>query len=936
MAYTDEYGTEFSEDRRRLIKFNSSWNDFSIPEGTEEIAANAFKGKGSLKRIYLPSSIKKIERGAFDKCKIEEVHFAGDVEQWLQISWESYFDQGYKLFFNETNLVESIIIPESISIIKRLAFYYCSSIHSVIFNKSITTIESDAFNKSGLRGIVSIPKFCESIGNFAFFNCSGITKVKIPESTKRIDYGAFSACYGIKEFAVSPSNECFCTDGVGLYSFIDDAPETASRKLKLIALASANKEKYCINNDAVSIGKDTCCFSSIPKNGLEIHNAISFEKGAIRETKGKIYAPLRLKQVLLEQGLPADNFFPIFVYQDALMCQKHPAIIAENPFRILGVYANASQREIQSNAARIKRFLEIGKQPSFPTDFNNVLPPLERTQGMVDYALSQISQPREKLGYAFLWFSKPQNEQQQNGENLLREGKIIESCEIVTKDCVRFNFAPYLCLSMQGTSSGFNIINWLSVCEHFLLKKRMRKSEQTINQEESWLEEICGKDYSISKEECLIIFFDMLSTFLNPAHLWANSKEHYFSNIVIEHLFDKSIGQNIAHINSQIASLKQIDEKETSTILNAITDLKHNTIDDIDIIDEYLSPSDVRYTSVHDALSDAILQSAIDCYNHADNRSAIARDIYSLMSYANELAKGDLLKNRCKDNLIIIKEAIDDLPPVGLEETDKELYAAVTRARNSADTIEQAKALLKEAEPLLFIIKLESLKQPTLFGSSPDQILAYYTKVSTFIANVCLNKIIADVNSSPTSKCFEAWDVITALNQLPLDFNFIKNRYDENVNILIMKMAPSFYDIRHSKNEISYNLIDLRTEYQVWKDSQKNKNYSQYIKRFPNGKYITEAKELQSEIVRKNAELRKLQEEERAKKRKLQEEERKLWQQKEHEHKFLNWAIRILVMLVAFQIVYLIWGWAGIYISFVLASLIVAIILIIYNLTHDN
>ena len=36
MAYIDEYRTEFSEDRKKVLKFTSEISDYSIPEGTED------------------------------------------------------------------------------------------------------------------------------------------------------------------------------------------------------------------------------------------------------------------------------------------------------------------------------------------------------------------------------------------------------------------------------------------------------------------------------------------------------------------------------------------------------------------------------------------------------------------------------------------------------------------------------------------------------------------------------------------------------------------------------------------------------------------------------------------------------------------------------------------------------------------------------------
>ena len=915
MAYTDGNGTQFSDDRKRLIKFTSDFSDYSIPSGTEEIAANAFKDKKSLKVLHLPSSIKKVEGGAFSNCSIDEIHFAGDIEQWLQITWKCFFSKGYRLYFNNTDLVESIIIPESISIIKEKAFYYCSSLQSVIFNKNITSIERDAFNKSGLRGILSIPKSCKTIKQYAFFNCTGITKVKIPESTESIWFGAFSACYGLKSFVVSTGNDNFFTDGVGLYAFEKekDTKVINKEKLNLVALASGSKNKYRIHEHTISIYSDACCFSSIPGGELEIPQVVSVIKDAFRKCSGCVKAPIELRKTIFSEGITEKKFKTIFNYQEALTTTEIPEVLSQNPFRVLGVYCNASQREIQSNAARIKRFLEIGKQPTFKSDFNEVLPPLERTQEMVDRALSQISQPKEKLAYAMLWFAKPCCEQHHKVEDLLRNNKADEACELIIHNCgdIRTMLGPYVSLSRQRTNSDFSLISLVHIVHSICSEKEYTDNNgQLIKLDKSLIEEICGDNFVISEDECQTLLFDKLMTFVNPIHLWACTNRPYFSESVIEHLFSMSIGKNIANINTQIVATKAVDKKDSPKNLKAAKALRRKTEQDIAFVDEYLSPSDVRYISIHDALSEQILQSAIDSYNNAESRYSVARDVYELMQYASTLAKSDLVKNRCADNLKTVKEIVDDLPPESLEAADKELFAAVTRARNSSDTIDQAIALLKEAEPHLFKINLKKLTEKD--DSKAKHVLAYFTKVSTVIANVCLNKLIEDVNSSRSDKSYEAWKIITALNQLPLDEEFKKKRYNENVDILIKNLASGLFGIRHSRNEVSYNLIDLRPEATVWQDCVNKNNFRQYIKRFPKGAHIKEAKEKQNAIDRENEERRRRQEEQREIERKRREEERIKEQKIKREGKLLNWAIGILVVFIAFELIYAFWGWDGV------------------------
>ena len=875
MAFTDEYGTQFSDDRKRLIKFTSDSREYSIPNGTEEIAMNAFNGNQSLKILHLPATIKKIESGAFGKCKIEEIHYAGGIEQWLQITWKSYFSQGYKLYFDEDKLVESVIIPDNISVIKELAFYYCKSLHSVIFNKNITTIENDAFNKSGLKGIISIPKSCSKIKQYAFFNCIDITKVKIPEATNEIWYGAFSACYELQSFVVSPGNNYFFTDGTGLYSYLNLGKTGVINKqqLKLVALASGSKKKYRLHEHTISIVSQACCYDSIPGGELEIPHVVTLVNDALRECKGTIKAPVTMRKAVLEQGLPSNKFKTIFVYQDALLSNETPELLTLNPFRVLGVYCNASQREIQSNAARIKRFLEIGKQPSFSTDFNEVLPPLERTQEMVDMALSQISQPKEKLAHALFWFAKPCCDQHRKAEDLLRNGMADESYKSLAKDCGDFRTmtTPYLVLASQFEDFDDELLTLVKLgYEFYWNRKEINDGNGNIVKVvSSLIEEICGENFHISKEECQNLFLDQLMTFVNPIHLWACADDANLSHSISDYLFSKSIGQNIEHINAQIANAKAVNKNDSPKSLLAARQLKQNATSDIDIIDEYLLANDVRLTAVHDALADQILQLAINCYNRAEDRRTVAREVYSLMKYASQIAKGSLLKSRCEDNMKTVKVIVDDLPPIGFENTDKDLLAIVTRARNSADTIEQAKKLLKEAEPHLFKINLAQLTEGN--KEVAKQILAYFTKVSTVIANVCLNKIIEDVNSSGVNKSALAWTVITALNQLPLDPEFEKNRYNENVDTLIKNMTHGAYGISHYKGFVTYDLIDLRPEYEVWKDCQAKNNYTQYIQRFPKGAHINEAKKLQGDIERRAEEQRR----NAAEKKKREEENRK-------------------------------------------------------------
>lgn len=78
--------------------------------------------------------------------------------------------------------------------------------------------------------------------------------------------------------------------------------------------------------------------------------------------------------------------------------------ITNNPFRVLGLYANASQRDLQRNRSEISAFLTAGKPVSFKVDFP-FLPKIDRRSELVDSALARIQLNQDKLLHSMFWFT---------------------------------------------------------------------------------------------------------------------------------------------------------------------------------------------------------------------------------------------------------------------------------------------------------------------------------------------------------------------------------------------------------------------------------------------------------------------------------------------------------------------------------------------------
>ena len=86
-----------------------------------------------------------------------------------------------------------------------------------------------------------------------------------------------------------------------------------------------------------------------------------------------------------------------------------PKIILDNPFRVLGVYANSSYREIVASISKATKFLEVGKNIDYPLDLPrvknmNVESNLSHSLEDLDNALAMLSNSEERLKYAQFWF----------------------------------------------------------------------------------------------------------------------------------------------------------------------------------------------------------------------------------------------------------------------------------------------------------------------------------------------------------------------------------------------------------------------------------------------------------------------------------------------------------------------------------------------------
>jgi hypothetical protein len=111
---------------------------------------------------------------------------------------------GSHTFYHFSGLKEVVFTGTGLTSIPRFAFWYCTSLTSIVIPASVTSIAEGAFMNCGLTSIV-IPASVTSIGDSAF-SYSALTSIVIPASVTSIGDHAFnySALAGVTFLQAAP------------------------------------------------------------------------------------------------------------------------------------------------------------------------------------------------------------------------------------------------------------------------------------------------------------------------------------------------------------------------------------------------------------------------------------------------------------------------------------------------------------------------------------------------------------------------------------------------------------------------------------------------------------------------------------------------------------------------------------------------------------
>ena len=270
--------------------------------------------------------------------------------------------------------------------------------------------------------------------------------------------------------------------------------------------------------------------------------------------------------------------------------------IQNNPYRILGVYSNSPKREQIANKGKMQAFLRVKKSMPFKLDLKGLLPEIERTQELVDYADSELALSAGQIKHAQFWFIN-KTSIDKIAFNHLIDGNMDSAMDFLRKSSNLTSLQNlFVCYLIKGDYKTAIINCAVPLYSHYANDFVLAIDENTTVSPNTLIQTVV--DILSNEDVDLLPIFDEIKD-----NTWKSLLE------------TKKIDPLLSKLNGHISESKSSKGKGASARLNAGNKLKSASKPLLSTLRTILSVDDTRYQMIADKVAQEVLQCGIDYYN---------------------------------------------------------------------------------------------------------------------------------------------------------------------------------------------------------------------------------------------------------------------------------------------------------------------------------
>ena len=197
--------------RATITKYNGTATELVIPNTLQGatvvgVAAEAFQGCETLRKIELPSSVRSLPNKAFNGCTALET-YRGPLVWDPNGGKDSPFYGAYRLKRIEITGTVTAVPDYAFALsstivttggIRERAFY--GELEQVTLPNSVRTIGEYAFKDLETLADIDLPANLQSIGGHAFTGCKALTEIEVPAGVTSLGVNCFYGCDALEHY----------------------------------------------------------------------------------------------------------------------------------------------------------------------------------------------------------------------------------------------------------------------------------------------------------------------------------------------------------------------------------------------------------------------------------------------------------------------------------------------------------------------------------------------------------------------------------------------------------------------------------------------------------------------------------------------------------------------------------------------------------------